>query len=599
MSMNVLGLSAFYHDSAAALVHDGEVVAAAQQERFSREKNDARFPGAAVVYCLDQAGITLDQVDYVGFYDKPLLTFNRLLETYLAFAPAGLPSFVKSVPVWVKEKILQKKVLLTGLNGLGRGTLPEDKLLFGFHHHSHAASAFYPSPFDEAAILVMDGVGEWATTSMGVGSGSEVKLLKEIRFPHSLGMLYSAFTYYLGFKVNDGEYKVMGLAPYGEPRYVQTIYDNLIDVKEDGSFRLNMEYFNYCTGLTMTNGQFGRLFGAPPRKSSAPLTQREMDLARSIQVVTEDMMLRLCRKLHAETGQRNLCMAGGVALNCVGNGRILREGPFERLWIQPAAGDAGASVGVAQAIAFTTGGLRRRPRSNLRDGMNDAYLGPCFDEARIIADLDRYNAVYCRLQDDELFPATARALADEQTVGWFQGRMEFGPRALGNRSILADPRSARIQRVLNLKIKYRESFRPFAPAVLREEVAEYFEMDEDSPYMLLVAPVRKEHCRTLSERERALEGLEKLHAVRSDVPAITHVDYSARIQTVHPDTNPRFHRLLKTFKCLTGCGVLVNTSFNVRDEPIVCTPEEAYRCFMGTEMDVLVLENIVLFKEEQ
>ncbi len=599
MSMNVLGLSAFYHDSAAALVHDGEVVAAAQQERFSREKFDAGFPGAAVVYCLDQSEITLDQVDYVGFYDKPLLTFNRLLETYLAFAPAGLPSFVKSVPVWVKEKILQKKVLLTGLNGLGRGTLPKDKLLFGFHHHSHAASAFYPSPFDEAAILVMDGVGEWATTSMGVGSGSEVKLLKEIRFPHSLGMLYSAFTYYLGFKVNDGEYKVMGLAPYGEPRYVQTIYDNLIDVKEDGSFRLNMEYFNYCTGLTMTNGQFGRLFGALPRKSGAPLTQREMDLARSIQVVTEDMMLRLCRKLHAETGQRNLCMAGGVALNCVGNGRILREGPFERLWIQPAAGDAGASVGVAQAIAFTTGDLRRRPRSNLRDGMNDAYLGPCFDEARIIADLDRYNAVYCRLQDDELFPATARALADEQTVGWFQGRMEFGPRALGNRSILADPRSARIQRVLNLKIKYRESFRPFAPAVLREEVAEYFEMDEDSPYMLLVAPVRKERRRTLSEREQALEGLDKLHAVRSDVPAITHVDYSARIQTVHPDTNPRFHRLLKTFKCLTGCGLLVNTSFNVRDEPIVCTPEEAYRCFMGTEMDVLVLENIVLFKEKQ
>jgi carbamoyltransferase len=597
--MIVLGLSAFYHDSAAALVHDGEIVAAAQEERFSRKKFDAGFPGAAVAYCLDQAGITLDQVDYVGFYDKPLLTFDRLVETYLAFAPAGLQSFVTSIPLWIKEKLLQKKVLLKGLNRLGRGHLSADRLLFGFHHHSHAASAFYPSPFHEAAVLVMDGVGEWATASMGVGSGSDVQLLKEIRFPHSLGMLYAAFTYYLGFKVNDGEYKVMGLAPYGEPKYVQTIYDNLIDVKEDGSFRLNMDYFGYCTGLTMTNGRFNRLFGAPPHKSGEPLTQREMDLARSIQEVTEEVILRLCRFLHAETGQSDLCMAGGVALNCVANGRIFREGPFARLWIQPAAGDAGTAIGVAEAITYTTGGFKRLPSAKGRDGMQGTYLGPCFDETDIMADLERCNAVYRRLADEELFPTVACALAGEKVVGWFQGRMEFGPRALGNRSILGDPRSPRMQRILNLKIKYRESFRPFAPAVLREDMAEYFEMDVDSPYMLLVAPVRQEHRRMLSDREQALQGLEKLYVVRSDIPAITHVDYSARVQTVHSDTNPRFHRLLETFKSLTGCGVLVNTSFNVRDEPIVCTPEDAYRCFMGTEMDMLVLENIVLCKEEQ
>ncbi len=597
--MNVLGISAFYHDSAAALVRDGLVVAAAQQERFSRKKHDSGFPAAAAAYCLDEAGVTLDQVDYVGFYDKPLLTFDRLIETYLAYAPAGLTSFVKSIPVWVKEKILQRSIIVKELNGLGRGTVAEERVLFGFHHHSHAASAFYPSPFDEAAILVMDGVGEWATTSLGVGSGSRVELFKEIRFPHSLGMLYSAFTYYLGFKVNDGEYKVMGLAPYGEPKYVDRSRDNLIDVKPDGSFRLNMEYFNYCTGLTMTNSGFDRLFGAPPRAPAEPLTQREMDLARSVQVVTEELMLRLCEGLHAETGQRNLCMAGGVALNCVGNSFILREGPFEEIWIQPAAGDAGASLGVALAIAHTVGGVERQPANGARDGMDGAYLGPAFDQERIVAVLDGYGAFYHRMAEAELYAVVSRALADEKVVGWFQGRMEFGPRALGNRSILGDPRSPRMQRVLNLKIKYRESFRPFAPAVLREDESQTVELDDDSPYMLLVAPVREERRRALVGEERALQGLDMLHAVRSEVPAITHVDYSARVQTVHPDTNPRFHRLLKAFKAQTGCSVLVNTSFNVRDEPIVCTPEDAYRCFMATEMDMLVLEDLVLLKEDQ
>lgn len=597
--MVVLGISAFYHDAAAALVKDGELVAAAQEERFSRKKGDAAFPKASIAYCLNEAEVTLDQVDYVGFYDKPLLTFNRLVETYLSYAPAGLPSFVKSIPVWVKEKVFQQNLILNGLNDLGLGKLPKNRLLFGFHHHSHAASAFYPSPFDEAAVLVMDGVGEWATTSVGVGIGSEVKLIKEIRFPHSVGMLYSAFTYYLGFKVNDGEYKVMGLAPYGEPKYVQEIYDNLISLKDDGSFHLNMDYFGYCTALTMTNGRFDKLFGGPPRKSNAPLTQHHMDLASSIQVVLEEAVLRLCRFAYAETGKKNLCMAGGVALNCVGNGRVLREGPFERLWIQPAAGDAGGSVGVAQAIAYSAGHLERADPSNGADSMNGSYLGPSFDEAEILADITPYGATYRRLQDSELFQTAAQTLADEKVVGWFQGRMEFGPRALGNRSILGDPRSPGMQRMLNLKIKYRESFRPFAPAVLAEDVGDYFSIDQDSPYMLLVAPVRKERRRTLSGNELELQGLEKLSAIRSEIPAVTHVDNSARIQTVHRDTNPRFHRLLETFKALTGCSVLVNTSFNIRDEPIVCTPADAYRCFMGTEMDMLVLGNIVLHKENQ
>jgi carbamoyltransferase len=597
--MQVLGISAFYHDSAACLVRDGEVVAAAQEERFTRKKNDAEFPLRAVAYCLAEGGVTLDELHQVGFYDKPLLTFNRLLETYLAFAPSGLGSFVKAIPVWIKQKVLQKELILRALNDLGCGELERSKLLFGFHHHSHAASAFYPSPFEEAAVVVMDGVGEWATTSIGLGTGAKLELLREIRFPHSLGLLYSAFTYYLGFEVNEGEYKLMGLAPYGEPRYVQKIRDSLIDVKGDGSFALDMQYFDYCTGLTMTNERFDRLFGGPPRKSAERLTQRHMDLARSVQAVVEETILRICESAHSETGQKNLCLAGGVSLNCVANGRILREGSFERVWVQPAAGDAGGALGVALAISHGVGVVPRRIDPDRADGMAGAYLGPSFGERQALEQIEPYAPVFHRLSDDDLFPCVARALADEKIVGWFQGRMEFGPRALGGRSILADPRSRDMQRVLNLKIKYRESFRPFAPAVLHEDVAEYFELEGDSPYMLLIAPVRKEYRRPLSEAEKRLAGIEKLRAVRSDLPAITHVDDSARIQTVHPETNPRFHRLISEWKAFSGCGVLVNTSFNVRDEPIVCTPEDAYRCFMATEMDVLVLGNLVLYKEEQ
>jgi carbamoyltransferase len=593
-----LGISAFYHDSAAALVHDGHIVAAVQEERFTRRKGDAAFPAESVAYCLDEAGITLNDLACVTFYEKPLLTFDRLLETYLAFAPRGFASFAKAIPIWIKEKILQQGLLLKGLNSIGRGKIDESKLLFDFHHHSHAASAFYPSPFDEAAILVMDGVGEWATTSIGRGRGNDVELLKEIRFPHSLGMLYSAFTYYLGFKVNDGEYKVMGLAPYGKPAYAQTIRENLIDIRPDGSFRLNMEYFNYCTGLTMTNRRFDKLFGEPPRHASASLTQRDMDLAASVQLVVEDAILNLARAAHRKTGLNKLCLAGGVALNCVANGRVLREGPFDDIWIQPASGDAGGALGAALAASHTLDkAADRAPRS--RDIMSGAFLGPAYDEARIEGDLQRYGAKYQRLADDALFSEVAGALADEQIVGWFQGRLEYGPRSLGNRSILGDPRSARMQRVLNLKIKYRESFRPFAPAVLRNHVSDYFELDADSPYMLIVAPVRPERRRPLSDAERRLEGIDLLQVARSDIPAVTHVDYSARIQTVDAETNPRFHRLLEAFHRKTGCPVLVNTSFNIRDEPIVCTPEDAYRCFMGSEMDMLVVGNFVLRKSEQ
>ena len=601
--MIVLGLSAFYHDSAAAIVRDGEIVAAAQQERFSRRKNDSTFPAEAAAYCLDAAGVTLDEVDYVGFYDKPLLTFDRLLETYLAYAPAGLESFVEAIPVWVKEKILQKNLIVTGLNGLERGTLDSDKVLFGFHHHSHAASAYYPSPFDSAAVLIMDGVGEWATTSTGVGRGRDLTLTDEIRFPHSLGMLYSAFTYYLGFKVNDGEYKVMGLAPYGEPKYADLIHEHLIDIKDDGSFHLNMDYFNYCTGLTMTNDRFADLFGGPRRDPAEPPAQKHMDLARSVQEVLEDAVLALVRHLHKMTGEKNLCMAGGVALNCVANGRILREGPFENIWIQPAAGDAGSSLGVALAIANAksddkTGG-ECLPRVNGADAMQGAFLGPDYSEGEIRKTLETFDATYEKMTDDSLFPFVAAKLASENIVGWFQGRMEFGPRSLGNRSILGDPHSAAMQQTLNLKIKYRESFRPFAPAVLNEEVREYFDLDTASPYMLLVSDVTKDKLLDLSAEEQAKTGFDKLNVVRSDVPAVTHVDNSARVQTVHKETNPRFHRLLECFKQETGRGVLVNTSFNVRDEPIVCTPEDAYKCFMATEMDVLVLGNYVLAKETQ
>ncbi len=605
--MIVLGLSAFYHDSAAALIRDGEIVAAAQEERFTRKKNDADFPAAAARYCLEEAGIGLDEVDFVGFYDKPLLTFNRLLETYIAYAPRGLTSFAAAIPVWVKEKLFQKNLLRDGLNGLGHGTVKEERILFGHHHHSHAASAYYPSPFARAAVLVMDGVGEWATTSLGTGRDGKLELHREIRFPHSVGMLYSAFTYYLGFKVNDGEYKVMGLAPYGEPVYADLIRDKLIDLRADGSFRLDMRYFNYCTGLTMTNGAFDRLFGAPPRKASEPLTQRHMDLARSVQAVTEDVVLAIGRQLHAETGERNLCMAGGVALNCVANGRLLREGPFDDIWIQPAAGDAGGAIGIGYAIHHAKAGdnsacghlAKASDKSNGRDRMAGTYLGPAYDQAAVTATLDGFGARYDIVADDDLFLRVATALANEKVVGWFQGRMEFGPRSLGNRSILGDPRSRSMQKLLNLKIKYRESFRPFAPAVLREDVSQYFEIDGDSPYMLMVAPVRAERHRQPTPEEAALSGLDRLNVARSDIPAITHVDHSARIQTVHRDTNPRFHRLLECFKAETGCGVLVNTSFNVRDEPIVCSPRDAYRCFMGSEMDLLVMGNAVLEKARQ
>lgn len=596
--MIVLGISAFYHDSAAALVKDGVVVAAAQQERFSRVKHDERFPAEAIAYCLEEAGVTLDQVDYVGFYDKPLLTFNRLLETYLSFAPSGLTSFIKAIPVWVKEKIMQKGLIKKGLNALERGEIVDEKILFGFHHHSHAASAFYPSPFERAAALVMDGVGEWATTTVGVGVGNALTLTKEIRFPHSLGLIYSAFTYYLGFKVNEGEYKVMGLAPYGEPKYEKEIREHLIDLREDGSFHLNQDYFNYCTGLTMTNARFDALFGQPRRDPAEPLTQKHMDLARSLQVVVEDAVLKLAAHLHQETGEKNLVLAGGVALNCVANGRLLREGPFENIWIQPAAGDAGAALGVALDISHTVGGVPRQINGT-GDAMRGSYLGPEFDRESVHATLKARNAVWHDLEEADLLEKVASALEQEKVVGWFQGRMEFGPRALGARSIIGDARSSKMQKVLNLKIKYRESFRPFAPIVLKEDAAQYFDLEGESPYMLIVAPVLEARRTEQSDEDRQRKGLEKLDAIRSDVPAITHVDYSARVQTVSDGTNPKLHALLSAFKAKTGYGILVNTSFNIRDEPIVCNPDDAYRCFMGTEMDLLVLGNTILFKEEQ
>jgi len=595
--MIVLGLSAFYHDSAAALLRDGDIIAAAQEERFTRLKHDAAFPEQAVRYCLAEAGITLDQVDLVAFYDKPILTFDRLLETYLSFSPKGFTSFRNAIPVWMKEKILQKDLILKKLKHVGGQSFDPEKILFGYHHHSHAASAFFPSPFESAAVLVMDGVGEWATTTLGRGQGTRLELLSEIRFPHSLGLLYSAFTYYLGFKVNEGEYKVMGLAPYGEPKYVKEIYDHLIDVKEDGSFKLNQEYFSYCTGLRMTNNRFSELFGEPVRRSSDKLTQKHMDLARSLQQVTEEIVLRLARTLHSQTGEKNLVMAGGVALNCVANGRLLREGPFEKIWIQPAAGDAGAALGVALSVSHEYADVPRNVLAS--DSQKGSLLGPAFDRQEIFKVLSERGASFEEFDDDTLFDTVGRALADEKVVGWFQGRMEFGPRALGNRSILGDARSSRMQSILNMKIKYRESFRPFAPIVLADDVAEYFDLQESSPYMLIVAPVREERRVSVDSEGAALFGIDKLKLQRSDIPAVTHVDYSARIQTVDGIANPRLHRLLETFKGLTGCGVLVNTSFNVRDEPIVCTPDDAWRCFMGTEMDLLVLGNFVLRKEDQ
>jgi len=596
--MLILGISAFYHDSAAALVRDGDIIAAAQEERFTRKKHDADFPANAIRWCLAEAKSAQEKIDYVVFYDKPFLKFERLLETYVAFVPRGFTSFRKALPVWMAEKLFQKDMLRRELDDIDEGLGDPDKLLFAEHHYSHAASAFYPSPFDEAAVLTLDGVGEWATTSVGVGRGSDLILTKEIHFPHSLGLLYSAFTYYTGFKVNSGEYKVMGLAPYGEPRFAQTILEHLIDLKSDGSFRLDLSYFNYCTGLTMTNDRFHALFGGPPRKPEVWLTQREMDLAASIQAVTEEVMLRLARSLAAETGLRNLCLAGGVALNCVANGKVWRDGAFRDIWIQPAAGDAGGAIGAALA-AYHQHCEHGRASGNWRDGMHGSFLGPEFAQEDIECRLAGMGARFSVMEEAGAIDAAARALADGQAVGWFQGRMEFGPRALGARSILGDPRSPTMQKMLNLKVKYRESFRPFAPSVLREDVGEWFELDADSPYMLLVAPVREDHRRPMSESERALFGIDKLNVPRSTIPAVTHVDYSARIQTVHADTNPRYHALISQFKVLTGCSVLVNTSFNVRGEPIVCTPEDAFRCFMGTEIELLVAGNCVLRKNEQ
>ena len=595
--MRVLGVSAFYHDSAAALVVDGRIVAAAQEERFTRKKHDPGFPTQAIAYCLQAGGLKLEDVDYVAFYDKPFLKFERLLETYLAFAPRGFTSFRMAMPVWLREKLFQKSLLQKEFKKIAPA-FDGEKLMFTEHHLSHAASAFYPSPFENAAVLTMDGVGEWATTSLAMGQGEKLDIHKEIHFPHSLGLLYSAFTYYTGFKVNSGEYKIMGLAPYGTPRFAQTILDNLIDVKDDGSYRLNMDYFDYATGLTMTNARFDQLFGGPPRKAEQLLTQREMDLTASVQHVLEEVVLKMTRAIAKDTGARNLCLAGGVALNCVANGKVLRDGAFDRIWIQPASGDAGGALGAALSVSHGIGGVTRKVAAT-GDGMAGAYLGPAYDQTDIEARLKAAGARFEVLDDGKVVSETATALADGKAVGWFQGRMEFGPRALGNRSILGDPRSPKMQSVLNLKVKYRESFRPFAPSVLRENVAEWFEMETDSPYMLLVADVVKGKRRAMSAEEEALFGIDKLNVPRSDIPAVTHVDYSARVQTVHKDTNPLYHALISAFGAKTGCPVVVNTSFNVRGEPLVCSPEDAFRCFMGTEIEVLVVGNCLLRKEQQ
>ncbi|MBE9096559.1 carbamoyltransferase [Tychonema sp. LEGE 07203] len=641
--MNILGISAYYHDSAAALIRDGEIIAAAQEERFSRKKHDARFPKNAIAYCLKEANIELREIDRIVFYDKPLVKFERLLETYLAYAPQGFRSFLAAMPIWLKEKLYLKTMLKRDLAEIANcktNKLPS--LLFTEHHQSHAASAFFPSPFQKAAVLCLDGVGEWATTSVWLGDGNQLTPQWEIDFPHSLGLLYSAFTYYTGFKVNSGEYKLMGLAPYGEPKYVDRILTHLIDLKDDGTFRLNMDYFNYTVGLTMTNKKFDELFEGPPRQGEGQLTQREMDIAASIQVVTEEVVLRLCRTVKKELDVDYLCLAGGVALNCVANGRLLREGIFKDIWIQPAAGDAGGALGAALAIWYqyceqtrTVGGegfsandLKEERTKVLttngdemtevlttnqavatvaksvahltcHDQMRGSYLGPKFTDAEILEYLDAVKASYHRLDDAELMPQLAEILAQGNVVGWFQGRMEFGPRALGGRSIIGDPRSAKMQSVMNLKIKYRESFRPFAPSILAERVADYFEIDHSSPYMLLVAPVKASLRIPMTPEQEQLFGIEKLNIPRSEIPAVTHVDYSARIQTVHKETNPRYYDLISHFERRSGCSIVVNTSFNVRGEPIVCTPEDAYRCFMRTEMDYLVLENFLIPKSEQ
>jgi carbamoyltransferase len=596
--VRILGLSAFYHDSAAALIEDGRIVAAAQEERFTRKKHDAGFPTNAIEFCLARGGGDLGGVDFVAFYDKPFLKFERLLETYVAFAPRGFQSFKMAMPVWLREKLFQKNLLRRKLSAFEAGFDWKNKLLFAEHHQSHAASAFFPSPYQDAVVLTMDGVGEWATTSAALGSGNRLEVIKEIHFPHSLGLLYSAFTYYTGFKVNSGEYKVMGLAPYGVPKYRDLILDNLVDLKEDGSFRLDQSYFNYCTGLTMTNGRFDALFGGPPRRPDELLTQRHMDLAASVQAATEEVVLRLTRGLAKDTGARNLCLAGGVALNCVANGKVLRDGHFENIWIQPAAGDAGGALGAA-LLAYHLFQDRPRAVNGAADAMEGGYLGPAFDQDEIERRLGAEGARFTVLSESEVIAAAAAALARGKAVGWFQGRMEFGPRALGARSILGDPRSPDMQKLLNLKVKYRESFRPFAPSVLAEDAAEWFDLDGDSPYMLLVADVVEGRRRAMSEAEHALFGIDKLNVARSDIPAVTHVDYSARVQTVDKETNPRYHALIARFKELTGCPVLVNTSFNVRGEPIVYTPEDAFRCFMGTEIEMLVIGNCRLDKDEQ
>ncbi len=597
--MYILGLSAFYHDSAACIIKDGEIIAAVQEERFSRKKHDASFPSHSILYCLREARIRPEEISNIVFYEKPFVKFERILETYLAFAPSGFPSFAKAMPLWIKDKLFQKSALTKMLNEtLGNEVNWRDRLLFSEHHLSHAASAFFPSPFDSAAVLTIDGVGEWTTTSIALGKNNNLDILKEIHFPHSLGLLYSAFTYYTGFKVNSGEYKVMGLAPYGQPRYAELIKEKLINISEDGSFQLDMSYFNYATGLTMTNKKFDSLFGGPARTSETELTQRHMDLAASVQKVTEEVVTKIGKGMVEETGEQNLCLAGGVALNCVANGILMREKVFKNIWIQPAAGDAGGALGAALAVWFLHYKNERKLKSE-RDSMKGSYLGPSFSEKEIETELKACGAVFDKLSDKDLIDQVAKAVVKGQAVGWMQGRMEFGPRALGGRSIIADPRSPSMQKQLNLKVKFRESFRPFAPSVLRDEVSEWFEHEADSPYMLLVANVKESKRRKMTSEEQTYFGINKLNVPRSEVPAITHVDYSARIQTVHKDTNPRFHQIISKFKEKTGCPILVNTSFNVRGEPIVCTPSDAFKCFMGTDLDVLAVDNFLLFKNRQ
>jgi len=596
----VLGLSAFYHDSGAALVRDGEIVAAAQEERFTRNKHDAEFPENAVNYCLRDAGVSLDECDKIVFYDKPFLKFERLLETYATLAPRGFKSFRMAMPLWVKEKLFLKSEIIKALKNLGAGDSVRDKIRFNEHHLSHAASAFYPSPFEEAGVLTMDGVGEWATTSIAAGKGRELEILKEIHFPHSLGLLYSAFTYYCGFKVNSGEYKLMGLAPYGEPKYAGLIRDHLIDIREDGSFQLDLNYFDYATGLTMINQRFEALFGLPARTPEQLLEPKHMDLAASVQQVTEEAVMAIARHMSRDLGFRNLCLAGGVALNCVANGKLLAEGVFEKIWIQPASGDAGGALGAALAGHFEEeSAVRAKPGDSQLDHMKGSYLGPAYSDEEIKERLEAAGGVLTPMDETTLIKHTAARLAEGEAIGWFQGRMEFGPRALGGRSILGDPRSPKMQSTLNLKVKFRESFRPFAPSVRREKVSEYFEIDADSPYMLLVAPVKASRRRAMTDEEKQLFGIEKLNVPRSDIPAVTHVDYSARVQTVHPQTNSRYYNLITEFESLTGCAVLVNTSFNIRGEPIVCTPEDAFRCLMGTDLDGLAIGNFYLAKADQ